>query len=160
MGALSGAATVGAGAVGTHALPAKLRSAGKTEAEVAQFTKVFETGAKYHLVHSAVLLCAPACRYPSIAGGLVGGGTLLFCGSLYAVAAAGSREGLQAKVAPVGGGMLILGWLVFFLWNVALPIFYPLFIGAFFETTLSQCWCIMSTVLAAPFSRIIARSAL
>lgn len=140
-----------------RARAARLRKDGRTEEEVASYLKVFETGAKYHLVrvdcpcstigpaplpalhellrtcalvsspamltrapggpqvHSAVLLCAPACRLPGFSCGLLSGGTVLFCGSLYAVAAAGSREGLQAKLAPFGGGLLILGWLAFIL---------------------------------------------
>ncbi len=42
-------------------------------------------------------------------GGLFAGGTALFCGSCYAVALAQDRA--LGKGAPVGGSMLIAGWL-------------------------------------------------
>ena len=114
LGAVSGAAAVAAGAIGAHALPAHLRKQHDLPPEdVEMYSKIFETGARYHLVHAGVLLCAPWARFPAISGSLLFAGQVLFAGSLYTVAAAGTRDVLASSVAPVGGGLLILGWLSF-----------------------------------------------
>ena len=102
-------------AVGAHALPARLRQQGHSPEEVDTFTKIFETGARYHLIHAGVLLCAPMARVPALTAGLLAAGQVLFAGSLYAVAAAGTRDVPASKVAPWGGGLLIMGWLSFVL---------------------------------------------
>merc|ERR1712176_1033900 len=100
MGAISGASAVGAGAVGAHALPAHLKTKGLQEKDVQSYTKVFETGARYHLIHAGVLLCSSFSRQPAVTAGLLASGQAIFAGSLYAVAAAGTRDNLAAKVAP------------------------------------------------------------
>eukprot|EP00747_Dinoflagellata_sp_TGD_P218741 gnl/TRDRNA2_/TRDRNA2_90948_c0_seq2.p2 gnl/TRDRNA2_/TRDRNA2_90948_c0~~gnl/TRDRNA2_/TRDRNA2_90948_c0_seq2.p2 ORF type:complete len:121 (+),score=12.55 gnl/TRDRNA2_/TRDRNA2_90948_c0_seq2:59-421(+) len=111
--ALSGCSAVGAGAVGAHALPFQLQARGLTEKDVATYVKVFETGARYHLIHAGVLLCSSFSRKPALTAALLASGQVLFSGSLYTVAALGSRDNLASKVAPFGGGLLMLGWLSF-----------------------------------------------
>jgi uncharacterized membrane protein YgdD (TMEM256/DUF423 family) len=44
-------------------------------------------------------------------GGLFSGGTLLFCGSQYALALSENRDTAIRKVGPVGATMLLAGWL-------------------------------------------------
>jgi uncharacterized membrane protein YgdD (TMEM256/DUF423 family) len=106
LGGLLGATGVAAGAFGAHALKARLAP---------DLLAVFEVGARYQLIHALAILAAAWAvhRAPSraarAAGWLLAGGTLLFSGSLYALALTGAR-GLGA-VTPVGGVLLILGWL-------------------------------------------------
>ena len=105
-GAVSGFIAVAAGAFGAHALRARL------EPEMLQ---VFETGARYQMYHALALLAAAlvgneanrglACW----AGRLFLAGTVLFSGSLYALALSGIR-GLGA-ITPFGGVAFLAGWL-------------------------------------------------
>ncbi len=104
--ALSGALVVMAGAFGAHAL------AGQLEPRLAA---AFETGVRYQAWHTLGLLGVLAWRAANplagqqLALGLWAAGTLLFSGSLYAMALSGVR-GL-GMVTPVGGLLLIAGWL-------------------------------------------------
>ena len=50
-----------------------------------------------------------------LAGWAFVAGILIFCGSLYALAVSGVRW--LGAVTPIGGGALILGWLLLF-WGV------------------------------------------
>lgn len=77
-----------------------------------EYLPTYETGVRYHLLHAiAVLALALAAERRPVtlpAAGMTLG-TVLFSGSLYALAlGAPSRLGL---VTPVGGVFLILGWL-------------------------------------------------
>lgn len=74
-----------------------------------------QTAYQYQLVHAAALLAA-ACltaRNPSVPGRLASGGMilgiLLFSGSLYGLAFL--QWTWLAHIAPVGGTLLIVGWL-------------------------------------------------
>jgi uncharacterized membrane protein YgdD (TMEM256/DUF423 family) len=104
--ALSGALVVIAGAFGAHAL------AGQLEPRLAA---AFETGVRYQAWHTLGIMGVLAWRAPSpLAGqrlvlGLWASGMLLFSGSLYGMALSGVR-GL-GMVTPVGGLLLIAGWL-------------------------------------------------
>ena len=104
-GGISGFLAVAAGAFGAHGL---------RERVPAELLAVFETGARYHLVH-ALALCAVASlagRAPAgavaVAGWSFVAGTVLFSGSLYALVLTGVR-GLGA-VTPFGGVALLVGW--------------------------------------------------
>eukprot|EP01043_Picozoa_sp_COSAG02_P063776 COSAG02_NODE_9134_length_2317_cov_2.321912_1_plen_198_part_00 len=112
---LSGALAVAAGAAGAHALPKRLRSLNLSIDEQKTYAEIFGTASRYHLLHAGVLLGAPLARFPGITAGLLVVGKVLFVGSLYSIAYAGSRQIEVAKAAPVGGGLLILGWLSFVL---------------------------------------------
>jgi uncharacterized membrane protein YgdD (TMEM256/DUF423 family) len=107
LGALSGALSVAAGAFGAHALKARLAP---------DLLAVFDTAARYQGLH-ALALCAAAwaClhwsgRLPRAAGWCFVLGTLLFSGSLYALALSGVRT--LGAVTPFGGVLLLLGWLL------------------------------------------------
>src|SRR5512143_2570471 len=97
LGALSGLIAVAAGAFGAHALKARLP---------ADLLAVFETGARYQMFHALGLLaCAWAwARAPgpaAWAGWLFVAGTVLFSGSLYALALSGVRA--PGAATPLGG---------------------------------------------------------
>ena len=106
VGALSGFVSVAAGAFGAHALRARIAP---------DLLAAFETGARYQMIHALAIVAAAwvSSRAPGPAGPLAGwlfvAGTVLFSGSLYALALTGAR-GLGA-VTPVGGLAFLAGWL-------------------------------------------------
>lgn len=106
--AVNGFLAVALGAFGTHGLRDRVSE---------RAFAAWETGAHYHLVHAVVLLLVAAAT----AGGLLPefiarwclrlfqAGILLFCGALYLFGMTEvSRWGV---VAPVGGLLLMTGWL-------------------------------------------------
>lgn len=105
IGAWLGAIGVALGAFGAHGLKTRVS---------AEMVTVWETGARYHLVHALALLATGwACeRWPgtftSAAGWLFLAGIVLFSGSLYALTLSGVR-GLGA-ITPLGGVCFIAGW--------------------------------------------------
>jgi uncharacterized membrane protein YgdD (TMEM256/DUF423 family) len=105
LGALSAGLGVALGAFGAHALKARLSP---------DMLAVWETGVRYQLVHALGLLAVAwaLARWPGgpvhASGWLFVAGTLLFSGSLYALALSGVR-GLGA-VTPLGGVAWIVGW--------------------------------------------------
>ena len=106
-GALSACMAVIAGAFGAHALRASL-----TPAALA----TFETAARYQLFHALALLVVAGMlerpRHPAVAraAGAFLAGTVLFSGSLYALALTGHRR--LGAVTPLGGAAFIAGWLL------------------------------------------------
>lgn len=104
---LFGAGAVALGAVGAHALRARLASA---EYEI------FALAAIYMLIHAGVLFaCGIASRHAqrplpfTVAGILIIVGILLFCGGLMGRAALGMP--VLGRFAPIGGTAFILAWL-------------------------------------------------
>lgn len=106
LGALSGLIGVAAGAFGAHALRGRVEDA---------LLAAFETAARYQLVHAlalvAVDLIMPRAsgKLARIAGLLFVAGTVLFCGSLYALALTGVRA--WGAVTPFGGLCFMAGWI-------------------------------------------------
>jgi uncharacterized membrane protein YgdD (TMEM256/DUF423 family) len=106
LGAVSGAISVGAGAFGAHGLKARLSP---------DMLAVFETGARYQMFHALALLAVAwaADRFPgsatNAAGWLFVGGTVIFSGSLYALALTNVR--VLGAITPLGGVAFIAGWL-------------------------------------------------
>jgi uncharacterized membrane protein YgdD (TMEM256/DUF423 family) len=106
IGALSALLSVAAGAFGAHALRGRLTP---------EYLAVFETAARYQMYHALALLAVAwaVTRWPGVlpvwAGWLFVAGTVLFSGSLYALAFTGVR-GLGA-VTPLGGVALLAGWI-------------------------------------------------
>jgi len=123
MGAVLGLVGVGLGAFGSHALRARLGP---------ERLATFEIGVRYQLWHALALFAVVfvgAVRFPErsgstallvsveggmawpamLAGALFLAGTVLFSGSLYALALTGQRR--WGGVAPFGGTCLLLGWL-------------------------------------------------
>jgi uncharacterized membrane protein YgdD (TMEM256/DUF423 family) len=95
---LLGATGVAAGAFGAHALDGRV-----TPARIA----VWETAARYHLIHAVVLLVLLA--HPSVwPFRLLAAGTLVFATSLYLLVLLDLP--VLGAVTPVGGVLLIAGW--------------------------------------------------
>jgi uncharacterized membrane protein YgdD (TMEM256/DUF423 family) len=105
--ALLGGSAVAAGAFATHALRGQLST---------RLLEVFETGARYQMYHAlAIAVVALALGYKlaapvwlTAAGGFFMGGTILFCGALYALSLLGISA--MGAIAPLGGAALIVGW--------------------------------------------------
>jgi uncharacterized membrane protein YgdD (TMEM256/DUF423 family) len=73
---------------------------------------VYKTGVLYHLLHAVALLAvalgAERLARPRAVAALWAGGVVVFSGSLYALALTG--VGVLGWVTPVGGLLLIAGW--------------------------------------------------
>ena len=105
LGALNGFVAVAAGAFGAHALKARLTP---------DLLAIFDTGARYHLVHAVALLVVAALAKQRAAGpiDLAGwsfvAGIALFSGSLYVLALSGVRW--LGAITPLGGVAFLVGW--------------------------------------------------
>ncbi|MCL6607152.1 MAG: DUF423 domain-containing protein [Geminicoccaceae bacterium] len=101
--ALLGGLAVAMGAFGAHVL------AGSGETRAAELV---ETASRYQLAHAIAALVAGTLRPERLAGRLAFlVGAVLFPGSLYALAL-GLPRGL-ATLAPVGGTLFLVGWILF-----------------------------------------------
>jgi uncharacterized membrane protein YgdD (TMEM256/DUF423 family) len=105
-GAISGFLAVAAGAFGAHALRARLPS---------ESLAIFETAARYQMYHALALIAVAwlgsrsASNTADWAGWLFLVGTILFSGSLYALALTGVRW--LGAITPLGGLAFLAGWL-------------------------------------------------
>jgi uncharacterized membrane protein YgdD (TMEM256/DUF423 family) len=105
LGAASGFVAVAAGAFGAHALRARLS---------AEMLGVFETAARYQMYHALALMAVAwaVSRWPGTlpqwAGWSFVAGTVLFSGSLYALALSGVRW--LGAITPFGGAAFLAGW--------------------------------------------------
>jgi uncharacterized membrane protein YgdD (TMEM256/DUF423 family) len=105
MGAISAFFGVAAGAFGAHGLEARLP---------ADLLAVYETAVRYELVHALALLFVGLAsdRWPRAGWGRAGWmfvwGTVLFSGSLYALALTGVR--VLGAITPLGGLCFLSGW--------------------------------------------------
>ena len=102
-GALMAALAVGLGAFGAHALKARLG---------AEALGWWQTAVQYQMWHALALVAlgcsgSPRIRLPAF---LLGAGAVVFAASLYALALGGPRW--LGAVTPVGGMLMIAGWLV------------------------------------------------
>ncbi len=104
--AFFGLTGVMAGAFGAHALRGRLAQ---------EALAVFETAARYQLLHAVALLAVAALvgqaphRWLRLAARSLTLGVIVFSGSLYALALTGQRW--WGAVTPAGGLLLMLGWL-------------------------------------------------
>lgn len=107
VGALNGAFAVAFGAIGAHVLEGRLTLAD---------SETFQTAVFYQAVHAAVLVAMGPLKghvVPALLGAAswtLALGVILFSGSLYALALNGPD--LTAGLAPVGGALMIIGWLL------------------------------------------------
>jgi len=109
-GALLAALGIALGAFGAHALKGILD---------AQQLDWWHNGCQYQLWNAVGLVALGALpRRLGLPAILIGLGTILFAGSLYAMALTGYR-GL-GMVTPVGGVLMIAGWLLA-AWRLARP---------------------------------------
>jgi uncharacterized membrane protein YgdD (TMEM256/DUF423 family) len=97
--------SVAAGAFGAHALRGRLSP---------EYLAVFETAARYQMYHALGLFAVAwaLSRWPGStaqwAGWLFVAGTVLFSGSLYALALTGARW--LGAITPLGGVAFLVGW--------------------------------------------------
>ncbi|WP_373511798.1 DUF423 domain-containing protein [Persicitalea sp.] len=114
LGAVIGALAVGIGAFGAHALKASLEASGRAD--------TFETAVKYQFYHAIAIVLvgvllsradAGAVKWLNWAGYAFAVGVLIFSGSLYAICFTGITK--FGAVAPIGGLLLIAGWILLFL---------------------------------------------
>jgi uncharacterized membrane protein YgdD (TMEM256/DUF423 family) len=108
---LNGAAAIGLSAFGSHGLPKVLQKQGHDEKQVAKSAKIWDTAARMHLIHSVMLAVVPTLKRPGVSGALLASGTALFCGPCYLLAADPTQFKDASKLAPIGGFVLIGGWL-------------------------------------------------
>lgn len=102
-----GALGVLLGAFGAHGLKDFLAARHLPE-EATKLLEVWNTGARYHLVHAvAIAACATHPR-PTAPVALFVAGTVLFAGSLYLMALTDVR--VLGAVTPFGGVCFIAGW--------------------------------------------------
>ena len=107
-GSLLAAAAVGFGAFGAHGLKETLEANGE------QYVAAWDTAAQYHLVAAlAIMVCGLAaprfqCKGAVIAAWMLGVGSVLFSGSLYALAV--TKISKLGMITPLGGLSLILGF--------------------------------------------------
>lgn len=105
-GAVLGALGVAAGAFGAHGLKSRVAP---------DLLAVFETAARYHMIHALALLAVGLvlARMPhqcvTAAGWLFILGIVVFSGSLYLLVLTGMRW--LGAITPLGGVALISGWL-------------------------------------------------
>jgi uncharacterized membrane protein YgdD (TMEM256/DUF423 family) len=97
---------VGLGAFGAHALRRRL-----DERNLALFETASATRCTYHALAlfgiGAAVARLPGSELPMLAGWCFVAGTLLFSGSLYALAIGGRRA--VAAITPIGGLLLVIG---------------------------------------------------
>ncbi len=113
-GALFGALAVTLGAFGAHALKASLEASNRLD--------TFETAVKYQFYHALALVLVgfmlrgqgeEASKWLGWSGYSFIGGILIFSGSLYAICFTGITK--FGATAPIGGLLMILGWILLLL---------------------------------------------
>ena len=109
IGALSGCLAVAAGAFGAHALRARL---------AADMLDVFQTGVTYQMYHALALVgvgillarfSSDGSSWLSVSAWMFVAGSILFSGSLYALALSGTTW--LGAITPLGGVAFLIGWL-------------------------------------------------
>jgi uncharacterized membrane protein YgdD (TMEM256/DUF423 family) len=108
LAACLGASAVAAGAFGAHGL--------KAHATADQLA-AWSTASQYHLLHSVAILslalyAAATGRYIQLPASLMAAGVVLFSGSIYLLVLTSLRW--LGPVTPLGGLLLIGGWLAVF----------------------------------------------
>lgn len=108
IGSISAGLSVALGAFGAHVLEVRISP---------ELMDTYQTGVQYHMLHAVALLIAAlaadrpgAARLLRLAGNLFIAGTVLFSGSLYALAVTGF--GKLGAITPLGGVCFIAGWIL------------------------------------------------
>lgn len=105
--ALGGFLAVALGAFGAHALK---------EVMSTYLLQIYQTAVSYQFYHSVTLLFVVLFRQQyngrllMIAGYCLAAGMIIFCLSLYLLAWSGI--GWLGAITPMGGGLLLIGWLL------------------------------------------------
>lgn len=98
-GATLGGLGVALGAFGAHALKDQLSP---------DALAIFETGTKYQMYHALALLALGAQPAQKRAPAFLLAGTVVFSGSLYALALSGVKP--LGAITPIGGVIQLVGW--------------------------------------------------
>lgn len=115
LGASLGTLAVAAGTFGAHYLPKYLEASGAS-AMLAERQQWWETGVRYQMYHALALLAVAwvADRRQGLLVNLAGlamfAGALVFSMCLYAMGLSGIR--VIGAVVPIGGVLLIAGWVM------------------------------------------------
>ena len=115
IGAILGGTGVAIGAFGAHALPAWLESTGLDDVTVTRRIEAFHAGVRYQLIHALALLCVGILSaersdiWQGRAGTCFTLGVVVFSGLLYALTLTGVTY--LGRIVPVGGLLMICGWL-------------------------------------------------
>jgi uncharacterized membrane protein YgdD (TMEM256/DUF423 family) len=96
LAAVSGAVSVICGAFASHG----------ASGQAAEWLKI---GAHYQLIHAVVAIIACSVLQSSRVAMLFLAGSWIFAGTLYAMAFGAPK--MLGAITPVGGGLMILGWL-------------------------------------------------
>ncbi len=108
-GALLAGLAVVTGAMGAHAIKGRVEP---------KLLETFEIAARYQMYH-AIGLIAVSAYFAAISGvpkssaiaiRLLWAGTLIFCGTLYAIVAGGPKW--LGAITPIGGTLQIAGWMI------------------------------------------------
>lgn len=105
-GALLGFVGLAAGAFGAHILQQRLAPESLT---------IFEVGVRYQMYHALAILLTVLLMsvipgyWPMMAGYFFISGTIIFSGSLYILVFSGVKA--WGAVTPIGGVLLLLGWI-------------------------------------------------
>jgi len=102
----SGALAVGLGAYGAHVMRESATIDARRKA-------AYDTGNRYHLIHTVALLASSHGRYPKLTAALFSLGIILFSGTCYHYGLTG-RESFRS-LTPYGGILFIVAWLSFLL---------------------------------------------
>lgn len=108
-----GALGVGIGAFGAHGLQSHLEQTNEA-VDVARLLATFETGARYQMYHApmliliGLLLTRGPCMGLQISGVCFLLGVVIFSGMLYALVLSGEK--ILGAIVPIGGVLLIAGW--------------------------------------------------
>jgi uncharacterized membrane protein YgdD (TMEM256/DUF423 family) len=116
-GALLAALAVACGAFGAHGLKSRFAADGSLDQADEQQLANWETAARYQMYHALGLLALgtvvgarPTATAKAAAGSFVLG-TIIFSGCLYALVLTGERW--LGAIVPLGGTLLIVGWICF-----------------------------------------------
>jgi uncharacterized membrane protein YgdD (TMEM256/DUF423 family) len=110
-----GGLSVALGAFGAHALPGALASQNLDASEMTRRLANWETAARYHMYHALALLAVGwlASRGGGVSANVAGWcfvvGVAIFSGCLYALVLSGMK--FLGAIVPIGGVLLIVGWL-------------------------------------------------
>ena len=110
---ISGAIAVILGAFSAHGLEDYLLNAGLDDETTSRRLSQFETGVRYHLLHSILILSLAALPIQSVKAKrrlclLIGLGCVLFSGSLYLLVFLNLP--ILGAITPLGGLSWIVGW--------------------------------------------------
>jgi uncharacterized membrane protein YgdD (TMEM256/DUF423 family) len=117
--------SVALGAFGAHGLKSSLEAQGLSDYELDRKLANWETAARYQMYHGLALLAvgllaARQCGWAiNLAGTTMTVGTLIFSGCLYALVLSGFDK--LGAIVPIGGGLMIVGWICLAVAVVNLP---------------------------------------